>query len=144
MLVATTQDSVANDPQLGLDGLWRPPRVTVPERLVPPGGAAGLAHVALGGLDRPFALEARSRRPGDRIVTAAGTRKLQDVMVDAGVPRAVRALLPVVTSGRRVLWVPGLAVDERARLDGSGTPQVHLMVADPAYGRRAPRQRPAS
>lgn len=57
-------------------------------------------------------LTVRTRRPGDRIRLAGGTRTLADVMGEAGVPRALRDLLPVVTDGEgRPRWVPGLAVD---------------------------------
>jgi tRNA(Ile)-lysidine synthetase-like protein len=53
----------------------------------------------------------RSRRPGERIELPGGTRKLQDVFVDAGVPRALRALVPVVADEQGTAWwVPGLAV----------------------------------
>jgi tRNA(Ile)-lysidine synthase len=56
-------------------------------------------------------LMVRSRRPGERIELPGGTRKLQDVFVDAGVPRALRALVPVVADEQGTAWwVPGLAV----------------------------------
>lgn len=42
-------------------------------------------------------LSIRSRRPGDRVPTAAGTRKVQDVLVDAKVPLPLRDLVPIVT-----------------------------------------------
>lgn len=54
-------------------------------------------------------LTVRTRRPGDRIEGARGSRKLQDVFVDLRVPAERRDLLPVVTEeGGRLLWVPGL------------------------------------
>ena len=56
------------------------------------------------------ALVVRSRQPGDRIRTAAGTQLLADAMISAGVPRLARDLLPVVTDERGPLWVPGVAV----------------------------------
>jgi tRNA(Ile)-lysidine synthetase-like protein len=56
-------------------------------------------------------LVVRSRRSGERIELPGGSRKLQDVFVDAGVPRALRALVPVVADAEGVAWwVPGLAV----------------------------------
>lgn len=56
-------------------------------------------------------LRLRSWRAGDRIRTRSGTRKLQDVFVDAGVPRLVRALVPVVVDeADAVCWVVGVAV----------------------------------
>jgi tRNA(Ile)-lysidine synthase len=52
----------------------------------------------------------RPPRPGDRIRRHAGTRKLQDVFVDARVPRSLRGHWPVLEYGTEVVWVPGLAV----------------------------------
>jgi tRNA(Ile)-lysidine synthase len=48
----------------------------------------------------------RGRRPGDRLRLAGGTRKLQDVLVDAGVPRRARDGMPLVALGAEVLWTP--------------------------------------
>jgi tRNA(Ile)-lysidine synthase len=54
-------------------------------------------------------LTVRTRRPGDRLQGARGSRKLQDVFVDLRVPAERRDLQPVVMDGEgRVLWVPGL------------------------------------
>ena len=41
-------------------------------------------------------LVVRSRRPGDRVRTRVGTRKVQDILVDAKVPRGLRPLVPIV------------------------------------------------
>jgi tRNA(Ile)-lysidine synthase len=41
-------------------------------------------------------LVCRSRQPGDRVETPAGHRKLQDVLVDAKVPRELRDRVPIV------------------------------------------------
>jgi hypothetical protein len=60
------------------------------------------------------------------------------VFVDAGLPRPLRDLVPVVALGERVLWVPGFAVDEEVRQAGRAVPQVHLAVAR-AGARRPPR-----
>jgi tRNA(Ile)-lysidine synthase len=54
-------------------------------------------------------LTVRTRRPGDRLRTAAGHRKLQDLLVDLRVPVEARATWPVVVdAGGQVLWLPGL------------------------------------
>jgi tRNA(Ile)-lysidine synthase len=50
----------------------------------------------------------RSRRPGDRVRTSAGTRKVQDVLVDAKIPSSLRDLVPLVASDRGALAVVGL------------------------------------
>jgi tRNA(Ile)-lysidine synthetase-like protein len=53
-------------------------------------------------------LTVRTRRPGDRL--AGRTRKIQDVFVDAKVPRAQRDTWPLVVSGDEVVAVPGVVV----------------------------------
>lgn len=53
-------------------------------------------------------LTIRSRAPGDRVTTAAGTRKVQDVLVDAKVPRPLRDLVPLVTVDDEPVAVVGL------------------------------------
>jgi len=52
------------------------------------------------------ALEVRSRRPGDRL--AGRNRKIQDIFVDAKVPRAERDSYPLVVRGDEVVAVPGI------------------------------------
>jgi tRNA(Ile)-lysidine synthetase-like protein len=53
------------------------------------------------------------RRPGLRLrpLGGRGTRKLQDIFVDARVPREERDSWPLVFAGDALAWVPGLAVD---------------------------------
>jgi len=53
------------------------------------------------------------RRPGLRLRPAGGrgSRKLQDIFVDARVPREERDGWPLVFAGEKLAWVPGLAVD---------------------------------
>jgi tRNA(Ile)-lysidine synthase len=52
-------------------------------------------------------LVVRTRRPGDRL--AGRRKKVQDLFVDAKVPRAARDTWPIVASGEEVVAVPGLA-----------------------------------
>jgi tRNA(Ile)-lysidine synthase len=64
-------------------------------------------------------IEVRTWRDGDRIrpLGMEGTKTLQDLFTDRGVPRSLRRTLPVVTVGGRVAWVAGIAVSEDFRLD---------------------------
>jgi tRNA(Ile)-lysidine synthase len=57
--------------------------------------------------DRP-GLVVRGRRPGDHL--AGRRKKVQDLLVDAKVPRAERDAWPVVVDGDEVVAVPGIAV----------------------------------
>jgi tRNA(Ile)-lysidine synthase len=52
-------------------------------------------------------LSVRGRRPGDRL--AGRRRKVQDLLVDAKVPRAERDDWPIVVQGELVVAVPGIA-----------------------------------
>jgi|CXWL01.1.fsa_nt_gi tRNA(Ile)-lysidine synthase len=60
----------------------------------------------------------RCRRPGDRLrpLGAPGERKLKDVLIDHRVPRERRDRLPLVAIGERVVWVPGVTIDESCRV----------------------------
>ncbi len=62
---------------------------------------------------RPGVLAIDHRRPGLRLrpLPHGRTRKLQDVLVDAKVPRHERDRLPLVFLDGRLAWVPGIAVD---------------------------------
>ena len=61
-------------------------------------------------LPRGVDFAVRPRRDGDRLRTGAGMRKLQDLMVDAHVPRVCRDLVPVIVDEHdQPLWVPGVA-----------------------------------
>lgn len=78
-------------------------------------------------------LMVRRRQPGDRVRTSAGSRKVQDVLVDAKVPRPLRDLVPLVATGDGSLAVVGLTT----------VPAHEVMVidarpADPTWSRRAP------
>lgn len=59
-------------------------------------------------------LEVRPWRPGDRL--AGRGRKVQDVLVDAKVPRRERAAWPVVVRGEEVVCVPGIVETPQVRV----------------------------
>jgi tRNA(Ile)-lysidine synthetase-like protein len=76
------------------------------------------------------------RSPGLRMRPAGGrgSRKLQDILVDARVPREDRDSWPLVFAGDRLAWVPGVAVD--ADLGSvKGEPGLHVSIS-PMPGRR--------
>lgn len=72
----------------------------------------------------------RSRRRGDRLRPAGlgGTKKLQDIMVDAKVARGERDGVPVVAADWGIAWVAGLCLDERA-VPGRGAGRVVRLAA---------------
>src|SRR5919204_612076 len=74
-------------------------------------------------------LEVRTWRRGDRIrpLGMRGTKSLQDLFTDRGVPRSARREVPVVLAQGRVAWVAGVAVSEDFRLAPS-TRQVAVLT----------------
>lgn len=74
-----------------------------------PSRQPGWVSQALGPLATRLIL--RTRLPGDRVALRTGrTRKVQDVLVDAGVPRERRDTLPLVIDAEtgRVVCIPGI------------------------------------
>jgi len=76
----------------------------------------------------PLPLVVRSVRPGDRIdVPGVGTRKLQDVLVDAKVPRERRRGVPIVVDATgRVVWVAGIVRGAAALVTDATTRVVEM------------------
>lgn len=60
----------------------------------------------------------RAWQEGDRMrpLGLGGSKTLQDLFTDRGVPRSLRTRLPVVEAGGRIAWVAGVAVSEDFRL----------------------------
>jgi tRNA(Ile)-lysidine synthase len=85
---------------------------------------AGAVHLKPG-----LELTVGHRRPGLRMRPegGAGTRKLQDILVDARVPREERDALPLVFAGERLAWVPGVAVDRDLR-SAPGETSLHVTL----------------
>ena len=81
-------------------------------------------------------LEVRAWRQGDRMrpLGLDGSKSLQDLFTDAGVPRSLRRALPVVAAGGRIAWIAGVAVSEEFKLSDESTQVVLLSaaLADPA------------
>jgi tRNA(Ile)-lysidine synthase len=76
-------------------------------------GAAGDVSVAADALGAEILV--RAWRDGDRMrpLGLGGSKSLQDLFTDRKVPRALRRTLPVVESGGEIVWVAGVALDER-------------------------------
>ena len=70
-----------------------------------------------------------SVRPGDRMrpLGMDGSRKLQDVLTDAKVPRRDRPNIPVVRDGDRIVWVAGVkeSQDHRIRPETERAVRLH-------------------
>ena len=66
-------------------------------------------------------LSVRPRRPGDRFqpLGLGGTKELTEFMIDAGIPRAWRNRIPIVSSPGQIVWVVGWRIDGRVRVTGA-------------------------
>jgi tRNA(Ile)-lysidine synthetase-like protein len=88
----------------------------------------GAVHLRQG-----FDLRLGHRRPGLRMrpLGGRGSRKLQDIFVDARVPREDRDAWPLVFAGdgagERLAWVPGVAVDAEL-VSPRGAPGQHVTL----------------
>jgi tRNA(Ile)-lysidine synthetase-like protein len=71
----------------------------------------------------------RRRQASDRMRPAGGTgsRKLQDIFVDAKIQRELRDAWPVVVSGNEIVWVPGVRAAAGA-VALHGAEAIHLVV----------------
>lgn len=106
-------------------GQGRDPAPPEPVRLSVPGrarfgtweveAAPGRGEVLVSADALQGALTVRSWREGDRVrpVGLGGTKTLQDLFTDRKVPRALRRSLPVVEAPGGIVWVAGVALDER-------------------------------
>lgn len=61
-----------------------------------------------------YNLNIRTWRDGDRLKTKSGTKKLSDIFTDAKVSAAERQKWPIVTAGKKIIWVPRLAASAEA------------------------------
>lgn len=72
----------------------------------------------------------RSRRSGDRFCPAGmrgKSKKLQDFLSDAKVPRQMRDRVPLLATDRDILWVVGMRTDERF-LPGPGAKNILVVT----------------
>ena len=79
-------------------------------------------------------LTVRAWRDGDRMRPAGlgGSKSLQDLFTDRKVPRALRHTLPVFESDGEIVWVAGVAVDERFAADADTAGAVGLSARSAA------------
>ncbi len=104
--------------------VWAPQPLPVPGELALPDcglvaicGPAAEGSVMVCHLAADLApFEVRMRRDGDRLrpLGRGGSRKLSDLLAEAGVPQVVRDRVPVICAGGQPIAVPGIAVDEAA------------------------------
>ncbi len=75
-------------------------------------------------------LTIRSRRNGDRFYPLGmkGVKKLQDFFVDKKITKEERDTIPIIESEGRIVWVAGLRIDERVKVNKNTTKLVRLAL----------------
>ena len=127
-------------PQSGMvespDG-WRLEARNLPEPR-PEGNPVSPALAWLNGDRLAFPLTLRPLLAGDRFWPegAGGTKKMQDFLVDAKVPRWLRPHLPVVAGGEGIIWVPGLRLADPVKVTPE-TSRITELAISPADDRTA-------
>jgi len=74
----------------------------------------------------------RTRQPGDRMrpMGLNGSKKVQDMFVDAKVPRSDRDRYPLLAdAANRILWIPGLRRSAHAAIRSADAPAVRVTFA---------------
>jgi len=63
-------------------------------------------------------LRVRNWQPGDRIrpLGMSGSKKVQDLFVDAKIPRDARHRIPLIVDDDKVVWVAGLALSDQVKV----------------------------
>jgi tRNA(Ile)-lysidine synthase len=93
-------------------------------------GAGTAGDVSVTGVTGP--LTVRAWREGDRMRPngLGGTKTLQDLFTDKKVPRELRRTLPIVVTGEdEIVWVAGVAVDERFAAGADAADAIGLSAA---------------
>ena len=78
-----------------------------------------------------FPLALRPLLPGDHFWPdgAPGAKKMQDFLVDARIPRWLRPHLPIVVSGDKIIWVPGLRLAESVKVTPKTSEVLELAIS---------------
>ena len=79
----------------------------------------------------PSNLTVRNFRPGDRFMPLgmAGHKKVKDLLIDGKVPLSIRATLPLLTTDQEVLWIPGYARSQVARVTEQSRALIRIKLA---------------
>jgi len=84
----------------------------------PPDAGTHRAWFDLDRLTTPLCVNTFSAGERMRPFGGAGSRKVSDVLGEAGIPRRMRSIWPVVYDARGIIWVPGARAADVARVDG--------------------------
>ncbi|MCG0277687.1 MAG: tRNA lysidine(34) synthetase TilS [Thermanaeromonas sp.] len=79
-------------------------------------------------------LWARNWQPGDRFrpLGMKGTKKLQDLFVDAGIDMRERKRVPIIVSGEDIVWVAGVRLSEDFKITPETRRALHFVMEEDA------------
>ncbi len=79
----------------------------------------------------------RTPLPGEslRLLGAPGARRIRRILQDRRVPPRLRATWPVVADSQGIVWIPGVGIAERCRLDRTSPRAFRLILRSPHPGR---------
>lgn len=99
------------------------------ERPAGPGSLPSRASVSLAAVGRKGVF-VRSWRKGDRIrpLGLKGSRKIQDILVDAKVPSGQRGSVPLFECGGEIIWLPGYRIASAWKVNDDHAPALQLAV----------------
>lgn len=108
--------------------VWVEPGI-VRERGTRPGRLPARASISRDKVGRRR-LYLRNWQPGDRMrpFGMAGSKKLQDILVDAKVPRPERIGVPVVECGGEIIWMPGYRIAEGWGVRDGSVPALQIEI----------------
>ena len=116
-------------PELGLRITTKLAPGVAKDRGGKPGQWPAQASLALDAWRRR-ALYVRSWRAGDRMTPfgLAGTKKIQDIFVDAKIPRGERGLIPLLECGGEIAWVPSYRIARHWAIADARKPALQIAV----------------
>lgn len=76
-------------------------------------------------------LVVRNYRSGDRLqpLGMSGHKKVKDLFIEKKLPLRLRAVLPMLASGQEILWIPGHARSDMAKVDKTTRRALYLRAA---------------
>jgi len=82
-----------------------------------------------------FPVEVRSFKPGDRFVPLGmkSRKKVKDFFIDRKVPAFMRMRVPIFLSAGEIIWIGGMRIDERAKIEGKRGKALRLTLLRPRF-----------
>ena len=79
---------------------------------------------------RGLTLTVRTRQTGDRIAPTGltGSKKIQDIFVDAKIPEPLRDTIPLLVCDGEVAWLPGYRVARRFAVPSPDAPSIRVTI----------------